>query len=116
MQTQLNTQNLRLARENAGLSKAEAARKLQLSCIGYCRYEYGDRTPSIQIIKAIANCFSTSVDFLQGKTTNMSPDTILIKKEEKPELFELVQELSSSEESQIKRLLLYYKKLISRQE
>ena len=116
MQTQLNTENLKQARENAGLSKAEAARRLQLSSIGYCRYEYGVRTPSIQTIEAIANCFNTSVDFLQGKTTNMSPDTILIKKKENPELFELVKELSSSEESQIKRLWSYYKKLVSKQE
>lgn len=111
MQQLLDISHLKNAREKAGLSKAEAARRLKLSCIGYCRYEYGERTPNIQIIEAIANCFNTSVDYLQGKTSNMSPDTILIKKDDNPELFELIRKVSPSDEATIKRLLAYYKQL-----
>ena len=68
------------ARENLGITKAEASRRLNLSKIGYCRYEYGDRTPSMQTLEVIAQCFNTSVDYLTahiGYKCLRNPDAVL---------------------------------------
>ncbi len=92
----------------------EAAKRLNLSKIGYCRYEYGDRTPSLQTIEVIAQCFETSVDYLTGKTDNPSPDFIVIRKENNPELFEMIKNISEQDVSIQKRLLSYYKKILKK--
>ena len=108
MQEVLNIDNLKTAREKAGLTKAQAARKLKLSNIGYCRYEYGERNPNIQILEAIAGCFNTSVEYLLGKTKDMSPDSVTVKKDESPELFDLIEVVKNSDADRIKRLTAYY--------
>ena len=93
MSNQLIPKRLKTAREKMGISMAEAARRLNLSKIGYCRYEYGDRTPSPQTVEVIARVFGTSVAYLTGESGDMTPDFIIIDKNGTPELFELVQSL-----------------------
>lgn len=95
------------AREHLGISKAEASRRLNLSKIGYCRYEYGDRTPSLQTLEVIAQCFGTSVDYLTGKTDEIAPDKIVIDRKTNPEFFCLVNSLSGFSEEQLKRISIY---------
>ena len=95
---------------------AEAARRLGLSRIGYCRYEYGQRKPSAQMLQAIAICFETSVPFLLGETDQTEPDHIVVSKKEKPELFELVSNCYSEDRVIIKRLLAYYYKITASQQ
>ena len=109
----LSTERLKKAREKKGITMAEAARRLNMSKIGYCRYEYGERTPSLQTIEVIAQCFETSVDYLIGKTSDMSPDFIIIRKSSSPKLFEFVQQLTSMESSSPERFEAYYKSLNS---
>ena len=70
MECKTVSDRIKTARENLGITKAEAARRLNLTYIGYCRYEYGDRTPSSQTLELIAQCYGTSVDYLTGKTDN----------------------------------------------
>ena len=111
MSDKLIPERLKTARENLGISMAEAARRLNLSKIGYCRYEYGDRTPSPQTIDVIARVFGTSVAYLVGDSEDISPDFITIRKNETPELFELVQSLSDYDAATQKRILAYAKKL-----
>ncbi len=111
MSDQLSPIRLKEAREKLGITKAEAARRLKLSKIGYCRYEYGERTPSLQTVKVIAQCFETSVDYLLGKTTDISPDYVTVDKTKQPYLYELVINMSTSDSSIQKRVLEYYKKL-----
>ena len=94
---------------------AEAARRLNLSKIGYCRYEYGDRTPSPQTVEVIARVFGTSVAYLTGESGDMTPDFIIIDKNGTPELFELVQSLSAYDSDAQKRIFAYAKKLSSSQ-
>ena len=64
---------------------AEASRRLNLSKIGYCRYEYGERVPSLQTIEIIAQCFNTSVNYLIGVTDNPEPTQIIIDKNPPPD-------------------------------
>jgi len=111
MSAQLVPERLKAARERLGITMAEASRKLNLSKIGYCRYEYGERTPSIQTLEVIAQCFKTSVEYLVGASDNPSPTQIIINKDSNPELFELLELCQGSDSSQIKRLLAFYKEL-----
>lgn len=108
MNEQVLTERIKIARERIGITKAEAARRLNLSKIGYCRYEYGERTPSIQTIEVIARCFHTSVDYLIGETDDMRPDCIIVSKKESPVLFELISSLQDTNDESIKRLFAYY--------
>ena len=111
MNAQFKPDRLKIARENLGITMAEASRRLNLSKIGYCRYEYGERVPSIQTIEVIAQCFHTSVDYLVGLTDNPSPTQIVIDKESNPELFELIELCRNNDSAQIKRLIAYYQEL-----
>lgn len=110
MGKQIIIERLINARERLGINKAEAARRLNLSRIGYNRYESGERTPSPQMMEIIAQCFNTSVDYLTGKTTNISSNSIVIRKDDEPDLYELVNELTS-DQMLLRRMLAYYKKL-----
>ena len=107
---------IKSARENLEITMAEASRRLNLSKIGYCRYEYGERTPSAQTLEVIARCFHTSVDYLTGKTDDMSPDCIIISKTDSSALFELVSSIKSSDIQSVERLLAYYKALTQQEE
>lgn len=111
MNEQILPKRIKIARENIGITKAEAARRLNLSKIGYCRYEYGERTPSIQTLEVIARCFNTSTSYLIGETDDMNPDCFVISKKDTPVLFELVTSLQNSNDESIKRLLAYYNAL-----
>ena len=116
MSEQILPLRLKNAREKIGITMAEAARRLNMSKIGYCRYEYGERMPSMQTLKVIAQCFGTSVDYLVGKTDDISSDCIVIHKSSSPELFNLVQEFSSLDNASQKRMLEYYKKITKKNE
>ena len=111
MSATFQPERLRKIRENLGITMAEASRRLNLSKIGYCRYEYGDRTPSAQVIEIIAQCFGTSVDYLTGLTDDASPKQIVIEKEETPELFALIEACKNADSHQINRLIEYYRGL-----
>lgn len=111
MESTIISERIRAARENLDITKAEASRQLNLSKIGYCRYESGERTPSIQTLEVIARYFNTTVDYLTGKTDDIQPDYIIIHKDANPELFEFISSISSSNSEQINRLLAYYNTL-----
>ena len=102
---------LRIARENIGITMAEASRRLNLSPIGYCRYEHGDRTPSPQTVEVIARCLGTSSDYLYGKTDDMSPDYVIVNKKDNEPLYDLVVECYDADTETINRLSAYYNKI-----
>lgn len=64
--------NLKTLRENAGLTREELAVKLGLSGRYIAFIEDGERTPSLNTAKSIANYFNVTVDeiFLNTKCTN----------------------------------------------
>lgn len=115
MQKKLIPQRLTVVRENMGISMAEASRILNLSKIGYCRYEYGERTPSPHTMEIIAQCFNTSVDYLTGISDDPLPDKIIIEKERDPILFEMVNICQNKDSNQAKRLFEYYNLIKSSQ-
>lgn len=104
-------ERLKNAREKLGITRAEASRRLNLSKIGYSRYEYGERVPSPQTVEAIAICFHTSVAYLTGATDDMSPDYFVVDKNKNPDLFALVELCNTADHCTLNRLLTYCLKL-----
>ena len=99
-------------RENLGISKAQAAKQLNMSAMGYGRYERGEREPSFQTVSFIASTLGTTTDYLYGLTDSPVSDSITISAAEDPELFSLIQ-MIKKDDTQINRLLTYYQKLSS---
>lgn len=97
-------------REALGINKAEAARRLNMSAMGYGRYESGEREPSYQTVSFIAQTFNSSIDYLYGTSDNKAASVISISNNDEPELFSLVQSARNDSEL-LKRLLAYANKL-----
>ena len=108
----LKPERLISARESLGLNKAEAAKLLNMSAMGYGRYESGQRSPSYQTICFIAQAFNISPEYLCGETTDANPETILIDKKSDIQIFELVNSMQN-DKAVADRLLAYYNELKS---
>ena len=99
-------------RESLKISKAEAARRLNISAMAYGRYEKGEREPSYQSVCYIAQTFNCNIDFLYGNSEQMECDYILVSPET-PELYSLV-EIAKNHKEIENRLLAYAKELIKK--
>ena len=108
----LNIERLIACRENLGITKQEAAKRMQMSQPAYLRYESGERTPSIHVIYFMAQVLGTSADYLMGKTENPAPTGYWVSSGDSPELFEIVEKYHNTDASSQKRLLAYYKELL----
>lgn len=86
----LDRQRLILCREQLGITKQEAAKRMQMSQPAYLRYESGDRTPSIHIVQTMANVLGTSVEYLTGETDGALPNSYLVEVTSEPELFNMI--------------------------
>lgn len=102
--------NLIRIRTSLGITKAEAARRLNMSAMGYGRYEKGIREPSFQTVSFIAQTFGTTTDFLYGITDDPDAKHITVEYDQNPELFDLIQTVLS-DENKAQRLLAYFKKM-----
>lgn len=107
---QFSADNLMKVRSQLGITKAEAARRLNMSAMGYGRYEKGEREPSFQTVSFIAQTFGTSTDYLYGITDDPDAKSVTIEYDQNPELFTLIQ-ICLSDENKTQRLLAYFKKL-----
>ena len=109
--TTLNRERLIECRRKLGITKQQAAIRMQLSQPAYLRYESGERTPSIHVIYYMAHVLGTSADYLTGKSDNPTPNCHYVNKTEKPELFYLVEKFDSCDSDTKKRLLAYFQML-----
>ena len=112
METAFLPDRLKKIREGRGLNKAEAARLLNLSKMGYQRYETTARIPSYQTIVFMAQKLATSPEYLIGLTDDPEPKELIISKESDPELFSMVRYIISADHPVRDRLLAYYKRII----
>ncbi len=87
---QFKCERLKKTRESLGINKAEAARRLNMSAMGYGRYENGQREPSFQTVSFIAQVFGTSSDYLYGITDKEKTESITLTSDENPKFYELV--------------------------
>lgn len=111
MMNSLDINRLKECRLKLGITKQEAAKRIQISQPAYLRYEAGTRTPSIQTISKMAEVFSTSTDYLIGKTDEATTNRIIIEKDESPSLFLLTETCEGLNENQLIRLVAYARKL-----
>ncbi len=58
---------LKELRQLKGLSQQEVADYLHCSAVSYSRYENGNRSPSLDILIKIADCFDVTLDYLLGR-------------------------------------------------
>ena len=93
-------------RKSLGINKAEAARRLNMSAMGYGRYESGEREPSYQTLCFIAQTFHSSIEYLYGTSDSKDATVITISKNDEPELFALVQS-ARNDSNLLARLLAY---------
>ena len=108
MNTVLIPERLIESRKLLGLNKAEAARLLNLSKMGYGRYESGERSPSFQTIVFIAQKFGTTAEYLTGKTDIPDAQVITIEREEEPDLFALANAFRRGDSSFQKRIINHF--------
>ena len=109
--TTLNRERLIECRKKLGITKQQAAIRMQLSQPAYLRYESGERIPSIHVIYYMAHVLETSADYLTGKSDNPTPNCHYVYKTEKPELFSLVEKFNNCDSDTQKRLLAYFQML-----
>lgn len=103
----VDIERLKESRLKLGITKQEAAKRIQISQPAYLRYEAGTRKPSIHTISKMAEVFSTSVDYLIGKTDEATANRTIIEKDKTPSLFLLAEASKNLSDSQIDRLLAY---------
>ena len=113
--TTLNRERLIACRKKLGITKQEAAIRMQLSQPAYLRYESGERPPSIHVIYYMAHILGTSADYLTNKTDDPTPNCHFIHETEKPDLFSLIEKFNKSDSGTQKRILTYFE-IISKQE
>lgn len=107
----LDCKRLIECRKSLGITKQEAAKRMQMSQPAYLRYESGERTPSIHVIHFMANVLGTSADYLTGKTDIPTPNTYWVNASTEPELFSLVETYNKCDIRNKDRLLSYILKL-----
>ena len=100
-------------RTSLNISKAEAARRLNISAMTYGRYEKGEREPSYQSVCFIAQTFHCNIDFLYGISDKMESDHITISRSESPELYSLNLEVLENKDMK-DRILAYAHNLTAR--
>jgi transcriptional regulator with XRE-family HTH domain len=111
MSISLNISRLKECRETLGISKMEAAKRMQLSQPAYLRYESGARTPSIHTLEVIAQVLDTSKEYLLNLTDDPNPISYTISRKTDPELFEIIRLCKTSESDMAKRLTAYATKI-----
>ena len=115
MQPVLIPEKLKEARERLGITRVEAARRMNIPQSSYVRYEKGDRKPTHATIVQMAQVLGTSVDYLIGESNDDRADTALVYKEEEPILYEITTGAKGFNEAQMNRLLKYYKEIAKTQ-
>ena len=97
-------------RTSLNINKAEAARRLNISAMAYGRYEKGEREPSYQSVRFIADTFHCNIDYLYGISDEMLSDYLIVSRAESPELYSLILEMQKNDNFK-ERIIKYAKKL-----
>ena len=96
-------------RTSLNINKAEAARRLNISAMAYGRYEKGEREPSYQSVRFIAETFHCNIDYLYRISDEMQSDYLMISRAESPDLYSLILEMQKNDDFK-ERIIKYAKK------
>ena len=99
-----------------GITKQEAAKRMNVSQPAYLRYESGERSPSIQMIQTMASVLGTSAEYLMGETDQPSPVSYNIKLSEDPLLFQFVEMYKKGDTDFKNRIERYIEKIKTKTE
>lgn len=102
------------ARKAMSITKLEAARRMNIRQATYVRYENGDRNPTYATIIIMAQVLRVSPEYLIGKEDKPQPQSIVIDKNDNPEMYK-VMELSEKMSSRGLELLLKYAEELSKE-
>ena len=108
--TTLNIKRLIQCREKLGITKQEAAKRMEMSQPAYLRYESGQRIPSIHVIYVMADVLGTSAEYLLNETDDPNPSRYIVNSENDSDLFEIVKLYKQTDNDVRSRLLAYTKK------
>ena len=61
-------ERLRALRKERHLTQRDMAEALGIAFNSYCRYELNEREPDAPVLKAMADFFQVSADYLLGRT------------------------------------------------
>lgn len=103
--TQLRLTQLRKKKH---MNQAELAAELHVNQNTISRWERGDREPSIDQLKMIANYFNVSVSFLLGETNNPG---LAPARDISTHALDLFAELSPESQSIVEKYILHLKTL-----
>lgn len=109
--TTLNKERLTECRKKLGITKIEAAKRMNMAQPTYVRYESGDRSPAIHVIQTMADVLGTSVAYLTDQSDNPAPDTYVVSSSNDNELFFLIEQYKSSDRQTQEKLLAYARSL-----
>ena len=109
-------ERLAQCRGELGITKQEAAKRMNVSQPAYLRYESGERSPSIQMIQTMASVLGTSAEYLMGETDQPSPVSYNIKRSEDPLLFQFVEMYKKGDTDFKNRIERYIEKIKTKTE
>lgn len=78
MKHKININRLKEKREQKGWNKLVASQEMGILQSAYSRYESGERTPTYQVIRTMAQYLGTSAEYLTDQTDDPSPVEYLI--------------------------------------
>ena len=61
-------EKLRQLREEKNLTLKQVSAALNINLMTYAHYEYGDREPSISMLKSLCDFYDVSADYLIGRS------------------------------------------------
>jgi len=67
---------LKELREDKGLTRKEVAKHLDIHESTYGKYELGHLKPSLEMIEKVADFFDVSIDYLIGRTEQVTTDKL----------------------------------------
>ncbi len=93
-------------RENQGLSKTKLAGKTGLTLSAISQFESGERDPSLESLKKLADALQVSADYIMGREDEISDQNILasfrglqkMDKDDKKEMLNFLQFLKAKKE------------------
>lgn len=111
MQPILIPENLKKAREALGITRVEAARRMNIPQSSYVRYEKGTRKPTHATITQMVQVLGTSVDYLTGQKNKSEQQSIVLDRKEDKVLFEIAEGARNLDEEKLSKLLFAYYEL-----
>jgi transcriptional regulator with XRE-family HTH domain len=101
---------LRRAREARGMSQADLANKTGLQPAAVSHFETGQRSPSFENLKKLADALSLSVDYLLGRINEEQHGQGLAAAPRAQQLFRHAEKLSEDSFSQLEEMAEMLKK------